>query len=102
MLQAAMCLLGVCEGHNTLNVIEIARKLIKSWPCCRSVGHCFSVTLFSATIVGQMVKISPPPPVENVLAHPWLQDRKMLNSKDFVVLAVKGKMRQEIIFLSSL
>ena len=44
------------------NIFEVTRKLVKSLPCCKGVGHSVfrDFFLFLATAVGQKVKIPPP------------------------------------------
>ena len=54
------------------NIFKFTRKLVKSQPCCKRVGHNIFCVLLLVTIVGQSVK--PSPPTEGVSAHYWTHD----------------------------
>ena len=56
----AICLLGA-KGATLINMFEFARKLVKSWPCYKSVRHSVFPLPFLVTVVDQMVKTPPPP-----------------------------------------
>ena len=49
------------------SIFKFARKLVKSQPCCKRVGHSNFCDLFLVTIVGQFVKM--PPPQRKVSRH---------------------------------
>ena len=53
------------------NTLKFVRKLVKSKSCCKRVDYSSLCDLFLVKIVGQSVKM-PPPPMESVSAHHWL------------------------------
>ena len=58
-----------CKSTSS-NTFEIASKLVKSWPCCKSVGQSvFCDPCFLVIVVGKMVKAPPTPQAESDSAH---------------------------------
>ena len=57
--QQCVTLLGGHEGSCPPNIYEMVRKLVKSWPYCKMLGHSIFQYLFLLAVVGQVVKISP-------------------------------------------
>ena len=50
------------------NILKVARKLVKTQPCCKRVGNSICCDFILVAIVGELVK-TPPPPTEGVSAH---------------------------------